>query len=609
MYRRLFCCGAILALAASSQTPDQGRKYGYGSPDALKWVDPDHSDLGDLKFKIFHSNTIKADVSYMIYLPPDYEQNPDKRYPVLYQLPASGGTPRRDGPQVTVRIDKAIRARRIDPMIVVAVNGLAGNTMYCDTRDGLYPLETVIIRDLIPHIDATYRTIASREGRAVNGFSMGGFGAAHLGFKYPDVFGVDSIMAPPLIESGMKGLPGQAWSRLFPSALDSDMEYWKANNPFELAVKNAGKLRDRTFIRIVAHSENEHWLAPQCEKLHKILADNMVQHEYCLLLNVKGHNPIWCMDTLGDAAFSFFSSAVMSGKTGPQPGAARQAVSRPVPTAEAGWEQLPDGSLGRATEFRGIDGVPIAAYIRKPAGPGRFPIIVWMHGGKDSREATLGLGRVQRTPVQDLLRQGWAIYAADYRHQEKIGIFPEEFDDTVKAVEAARALPFVDPKRVGYMGHSHGAQVGTRVVSRVDLSGAVLCAPAAMDFIEIKKAMKSGVKLVPILSKMLGDLEQKYGAPMEKIAADPAKYGYSSGITEAARVRCPILIENGRDDDNSPPSVIAAYVKALHAAGKRVETYEPDHGPHGFYFGRPDIPETQEAARRAVAFFKECFGR
>ena len=208
--------------------------------DALKWVDPDHSDLGGLEFKTFHSGTIKADVSYMIYLPPDYGQDKDTRYPVLYQLPASGGTPRRDGPQVTFRIDKAIRAKRIGPMIVVAVNGLAGNTMYADTRDGQYPLETVIIKDLIPHIDATYRTIASREGRGVNGFSMGGFGAAHLGFKYPDVFGFDSIMAPPLVEPGLTGLPAQAWGRLFPTAMDGDMEYWKTNNPFDLAVKNAG---------------------------------------------------------------------------------------------------------------------------------------------------------------------------------------------------------------------------------------------------------------------------------------------------------------------------------------------------------------------------------
>jgi S-formylglutathione hydrolase FrmB len=316
MIKRLICVQAILALCAVAQAPPAKRKYGYGTEDALKWVDPDHSDLGDLKFKTFHSNTIKGDVSYMIYLPPDYEQDKDTRYPVLYQLPASGGTPRRDGPQITVRIDKAIRAKRIDPMIVVAVNGLAGNTMYADTHDGQYPLESVIIKDLIPHIDATYRTIADRSGRGVNGFSMGGFGAAHLGFNNPDVFGVDSIMAPPLVEPGLTGLPAQAWGRLFPSVMDSDMEYWKLNNPYELAVKNAEKLRDRTFIRIVAHDESGHWLAPQCEKLHKILTDNMIQHEYCFLVNVKSHNPIQCMDTLGDAAFSFFSSSVLKQKPG-----------------------------------------------------------------------------------------------------------------------------------------------------------------------------------------------------------------------------------------------------------------------------------------------------
>src|SRR5579872_2237934 len=314
MLKKLVFIQAILALCASAQTPAGNRKYSYGTPDALKWVDPDHSDLGDLKFKTFHSATIQADVSYMIYLPPDYEQDKDTRYPVLYQLPASGGTPRRDGPQVTGRIDKAIRAKRIGPMIIVVVNGLAGNTMYADTHDGQYPLESVIIKDLIPHIDATYRTIARRESRAVNGFSMGGFGAAHLGFKYPDVFGVDSIMAPPLVEPGLTGLPAQAWGRLFPTAMDGDMDYWKTNNPFDLAVENAARLRDRTFIRIVAHSESGHWLAPQCEKLHRILVDNMIQHEYCLLLNVKAHNPNWCMDTLGDAAFSFFSSSVLTQK-------------------------------------------------------------------------------------------------------------------------------------------------------------------------------------------------------------------------------------------------------------------------------------------------------
>jgi dipeptidyl aminopeptidase/acylaminoacyl peptidase len=274
------------------------------------------------------------------------------------------------------------------------------------------------------------------------------------------------------------------------------------------------------------------------------------------------------------------------------------------PKTEDGWEKLPDGTLGRETEFHGVGGVSILAYIRKPAGPGPFPVIVWMHGGKDSKQATVNMARGEGLPFREFAKQGWVIYSADYRPN---GAFtPVDYGDTVEAVKAARTLPFVDPKRVGYSGQSHGANAGTRVVSRVDLSGAVLMAPAAMDFIEVKKAITAGVKLVPILSKLVADHEKKYGAPMEEIAKDPAKYGYTSGITEAAGVRCPLLIENARDDDNSPPSVIAAYVKALKAAGKQVETYEPDHGGHPVYFR--DLPESHEAAARAVAFFKKVFG-
>jgi dipeptidyl aminopeptidase/acylaminoacyl peptidase len=416
-------------------------------------------------------------------------------------------------------------------------------------------------------------------------------------------------MAPPLLGPELtQRLPAQAWSRLFPLAMANDLDYFRANDPFTLVEKNADALRDRTVIRLVCHWENEEWLYPQCEKLHELMVKLKLQHEFYFLMNVKGHNPVQCMNTMGDGALGFFSSS-LARKAAP---AAHPAAEKQPPTREplvtlGEWETLADGSQGQATEFKAADGTAIAAYVRKPAGAGLFPIIVWMHGGKDSKDATLGTGRSQKSPVEDVVKHGWAVFAADFRHQEKIGIYPIEIDDTVSAVEAARSLPFVNPKRAGYLGQSHGAQIGTRVVSRADLAGAVLCAPAAMDFIQIKKVMKSGVKLVGVLDKILADQEKQYGATMEEIEKDPAKYHYASGITEATGTRCPILIVNGRDDDNSPTAVVEAYVRALTAAGKPVETYLPDHGPHGFYAGRPEIPETAESTRRIVAFFEKCF--
>lgn len=585
-------CSLTLAAAQAPPYAAKPIQYQYGSMD---WVDPDRTAPDGIAYRTFRSRTINADVSYLVYLPPDYDRNKDTRYPVLYELPASGGTPRRDMPEIARRVDAGIRAGRIAPMIVVGVNGLRGNTMYCDSRDGRYPVETVIIRDLIPHVDASYRTVAAREGRAVDGFSMGGFGAAHLGFKFPDVFGVISIMAPPLLGPELKrALPSHAWSRLFPTAMAGDLEYFRANDPFTLAETNAAKLRDRTVIRIVAHWENENWLWPQCEKLHQVLLRSMVQHEFYFLTNVKGHNRGQCLNTMGDAALAFFSSSLTR-----QQGAA--------PVAAAGWERLPDGSLGRETTFRGVGSVAIPAYLRRPAGAGPFPVIVLAHGGRYGKAATVALGRSMQSPTADVIKEGWAVYSIDYRPVERISIEPVEFDDSVEAVKAVRRLPFIDPKRVGWMGGSHGAQVGSRVVSRVDLSGAVLCAPAALDLIEVKKAFGRGEKLVGVLRKMIAIMEKERGAAAEVIEKDPARYGYNSALTEAAGVRCPILIVNGHNDNNSPPSIIAVYVNKLRAAGKQVETYEPANGPHGFYFGRPEIPEWHESTRRAVAFFRERF--
>jgi endo-1,4-beta-xylanase len=144
---------------------------------------------------------------------------------------------------------------------------------------------------------------------------MGGFGAAHLGFKFPEMFGAISIMAPPLLGPELnQALPARAWSNLFPTAMLNDLDYFRTNDPFTLAEKNAAALRDRTFIRIVAHAEEENWLVPQCEKLHQVLLKNSVPHEFCVFTNVKGHSPVGCMDSLGDSAFSFFSSSLSGTK-------------------------------------------------------------------------------------------------------------------------------------------------------------------------------------------------------------------------------------------------------------------------------------------------------
>ena len=82
---------------------------------------------------------------------------------------------------------KAIQRKKLAPVIVVFVNG-GRRSYYADGADGKILAETTIIRELIPHIDGTFRTIPEKACRVLHGFSMGGFGALKLAMKYPGLF-------------------------------------------------------------------------------------------------------------------------------------------------------------------------------------------------------------------------------------------------------------------------------------------------------------------------------------------------------------------------------------------------------------------------------------
>ena len=125
-------------------------------------------------------------VGYTIYLPLDYNTNTDQRYPVIYNLHGNGGNERK-GLESMVVLNEGITKGWWPPMIMVRPNG-GRSTFYKDSADGRFPIETMFINELIPHIDSTYRTIAARHGRCIEGFSMGGRGSTRLALKYPDLF-------------------------------------------------------------------------------------------------------------------------------------------------------------------------------------------------------------------------------------------------------------------------------------------------------------------------------------------------------------------------------------------------------------------------------------
>jgi len=245
-------------------------------------------------YKTFKSNTINQDVSYFIYIPSAYDQAKETRFPVMYWLHGIGGA-QTGVPPFIQRFDAAIEAGKSPPTLIVFVNGVR-NSFYCDSADGKVLVETVIVKDLIPHIDATYRTIETRDGRTIEGFSMGGFGAAHLGFKYPELFCAVSIIDGALVDLNiMQTRHAELYQRIF----GGSPERFTADNPRELIQRNQEAVRGKTKIRLAVGA-----LVPGNRSFHEQLTSLKIDHDYDVF--DVGHNHAAIYESLGDKNWNFY---------------------------------------------------------------------------------------------------------------------------------------------------------------------------------------------------------------------------------------------------------------------------------------------------------------
>lgn len=144
---------------------------------------------GQVGYVLYPSALNQAKIPIMVYTPPGYDAEPTRRYPVLYNLHgAGGGSPARQWLRTQKTFTQAMDTAAVPPMIIVYVNGL-GDTGYIDRPGTAGPkVFSSIVTELIPFIDARYRTIADRRGRSIDGFSMGGGGAMMIALKRPDLF-------------------------------------------------------------------------------------------------------------------------------------------------------------------------------------------------------------------------------------------------------------------------------------------------------------------------------------------------------------------------------------------------------------------------------------
>ena len=264
----------------------------------------------------FHSDALGADKAYVVYLPSGYDAAPDRRYPTIYMLHGLGGTE-------TDWIESGALDRAADGLglqaIVVMPDGDAGfyvdgataeDPATCARRGnpfGEEPAATYCVatpryerymtRDLISHVDATYRTLDARDARGIGGLSMGGFGALTLAMRHRDTFaaaashsGVDSLFyAGPIPYQRGKVVVLEdvtAWGKdigalgaYVRGIFGADRANWRDHDPVTLA---QGLSPGDLALYLDCGTDDGFQLHNHAQYLHDVLLDRGIAHDWYL---------------------------------------------------------------------------------------------------------------------------------------------------------------------------------------------------------------------------------------------------------------------------------------------------------------------------------------
>lgn len=182
------------------------------------------------------SKYVPGPVAYCAVLPPSYDSQPARKFPVLYFLHGLGGDQTfLVGSGGWNLITDAQESKQISEFVVITPQ--ADSSFYINSKDGRVRYDDFFVRDFIPQMEKHFRLLGTRAGRAIGGVSMGGYGALRFAFKYPQMFVAVVAHMPALLEqlpqgssqAGLTSYLGPAFGRPL------DEAYWKANSPFVFA--------------------------------------------------------------------------------------------------------------------------------------------------------------------------------------------------------------------------------------------------------------------------------------------------------------------------------------------------------------------------------------
>jgi enterochelin esterase-like enzyme len=186
-------------------------------------------------------NTVDRDA--LVLLPPSYETDRTRRYPVVYAL--HGYTIGAEQWSKEIHVPQTVEgafAKGARELIVVLPDSktLHLGSMYSSSGT-TGDFENYVARDVVAYMDAHYRTIPRRESRGLVGHSMGGYGATRIGMKHPDVFGSLYIMSPCCLSPRDAAVPfnGLGYEALDAVKTAADLEKLPFGLRAQLAVGSA----------------------------------------------------------------------------------------------------------------------------------------------------------------------------------------------------------------------------------------------------------------------------------------------------------------------------------------------------------------------------------
>lgn len=227
----------------------------------------------------FRSDSLGREVPYVVDVPPSYDGSGDRKYPVVYALhglfEGSGFWERRGLAPILARLRAS---GSVPEFLVVAVEG--GNSFFVNTPGGRY--EDLVTKDLVAHVEATYRVVSGRKGRALLGVSMGGYAALHVAFEQPGLVAAVATHSAmlleriPAAEQGAGRWHMAAFNRVFGDPIDAVL--WAENDPLAWARKVDPKSAPALFVDCGA--EDRYGLASGHRALHGILDERGVAHVF-----------------------------------------------------------------------------------------------------------------------------------------------------------------------------------------------------------------------------------------------------------------------------------------------------------------------------------------